>query len=77
MRYLGPKNRIARRAGTDLGLKTSGSKSHARLLKKLTVPPGQHGLNKRRKTSERGFQLREKQKLRFIFGLSKKKRKKY
>lgn len=77
MRYLGPKNRIARREGTDLGLKTPGSKSHARLLKKLNVPPGQHGLSKRRKTSERGFQLREKQKLRYIFGLSEKQLKRY
>jgi small subunit ribosomal protein S4 len=77
MRYLGPKNRIARRDNTDLGLKTPGSKSHARLLKKLSVPPGQHGLNKRRKTSERGVQLREKQKLRYIFGLAEKQMKKY
>lgn len=77
MRYLGPKNRIARREATDLGLKTPGSKSHGRLLKKLNVPPGQHGLSKRRKTSERGFQLREKQKLRYIFGLSEKQLKKY
>ena len=42
MRYLGPKNRISRREGVDLELKTVGSKSHARLLKKLNVPPGQH-----------------------------------
>lgn len=77
MRYLGPKNRISRRENTDLGLKTPGSKSHARLLKKLNIPPGQHGLNKRKKTSERGIQLREKQKLRFIFGLAEKQLKKY
>ncbi|MFH0979612.1 MAG: 30S ribosomal protein S4 [Candidatus Roizmanbacteria bacterium] len=77
MRYTGPKNRIARREGTDLGLKTPGSKSHTRLLNKLNVLPGQHGVRTRRKISERGFQLREKQKLRFIFGLSEKQLKNY
>lgn len=77
MRYTGPKNRIARREATDLGLKTPGSKSHTRLLNKLNVLPGQHGVRTRRKISERGFQLREKQKLRFIFGLSEKQLKNY
>ncbi len=77
MRYTGPKNRIARREATDLGLKTLGSKSHARLLKKLNVLPGQHGTRGRRKVSERGFQLREKQKLRSIFGLTERQLKNY
>ena len=77
MRYTGPKNRISRREGVDLELKTVGSKSHARLLKKLGVPPGQHGLRKRRKVSERGTQLREKQKLRYIFGVTEKQLKNY
>jgi len=77
MRYLGPKNRISRREGMDLELKTVGSKSHARLLKKLNVPPGQHGVRKRKKVSERGTQLREKQKLRFMFGITEKQLKKY
>lgn len=77
MRYKGPKNRIARREGVDLGLKTLGSKNHARLLKKLNVRPGQHGTVSRRKVSERGLQLREKQKLRYIFGLSEKQLKNY
>ena len=77
MRYTGPKNRIARRQGVDLGLKTPGSKSHARLLKKIAVPPGQHGLNKRRKISERGNQIRETQKLRFMFGVTAKQLKNY
>ncbi len=77
MRYTGPKNRIARREATDLGLKTLGSKSHARLLKKLNVLPGQHGTRGRRKVSERGFQLREKQKLRAIFGLTERQLKNY
>lgn len=78
MRYLGPKNRIARREGIDLGLKTPGSKSHARLLKKLNVPPGQHGGRAgRRKISERAVQLREKQKLRYLFGLTERQLKNY
>ncbi len=77
MRYTGPRNRIARREGVDLGLKTPGSKSHARLLRKINISPGQHGAKRKRKVSERGFQLREKQKLRFIFGLTEKKLKKY
>ncbi len=77
MRYLGSKNRIARREAMDLGLKTPGSKSHARLLKRLNVLPGQHGTRGRRKVSERGVQLREKQKLRFIFGMTESQLKKY
>lgn len=77
MRYLGPKNRIARREGMDLGLKTFGSKSQNRLLNKLNIPPGQHGVKKRKKISERALQLREKQKLRYMFGLSEKQLKNY
>lgn len=77
MRYLGPKNRIARREGMDLGLKTPGSKSQNRLLNKLNIPPGQHGIKKGKKISERAFQLREKQKLRYMFGLSEKQLKNY
>ncbi len=77
MRYTGPKNRIARREGVDLGLKTPGTKSHNRLLKKLNIIPGQHGVKGKRKLSERGIQLREKQKLRFIFGITEKQLKRY
>jgi small subunit ribosomal protein S4 len=39
-------------------------------MRLLTVPPGQHGANRRRKTSEMGRQLREKQKLKFMFGVN-------
>lgn len=77
MRYSGPKNRLARRQGIDLGLKTPGSKSHARLLKKLNLVPGQHGAKTRRKFSERALQLLEKQKLRFTFGISESQLKNY
>lgn len=77
MRHIGPRNRIARRQGVDLGLKTVGTKAHARLLRKLNVPPGQHGIRTRKKISEHGFQLKEKQKLRFIFGVTENQLKKY
>ncbi len=77
MRYTGPRNRLARREGVDLGLKTPGSKSHARLLKKLNVRPGQQGLKGKRKITEHATQLQEKQKLRYMFGLSEKQLKKY
>jgi len=77
MKYTGPKNRLARREGMDLGLKTPGSKSHTRLLKKLTVPPGQHGVQRRKKISEHASQLREKQKLRTMFGINETQMKKY
>ncbi|MCL4374379.1 30S ribosomal protein S4 [Patescibacteria group bacterium] len=77
MRYTGPKNRLARREGMDLALKTAGSKAQARLLKKLNVAPGQHGSRGRRKVSDYGKQLREKQKLRYMFGLSAKQLKNY
>lgn len=72
MRYTGSKNKVARREGMDMGMKTPGSKAQASLLRKLTILPGQHGTARRRKTSERGRQLREKQKIKFMFGVSEK-----
>ena len=77
MRYTGPRNRIARREGIDLGFKTPGSKSHERLLKKLNVPPGQQGMRRRRKISDHSRQLREKQKLRYLFQVTERQLKKY
>ncbi|MBI4058412.1 30S ribosomal protein S4 [Candidatus Gottesmanbacteria bacterium] len=68
-RYRGPKNRIARREGIDLGMKTPGSKAHASLLRRLNVPPGQHGVKGRRKPSGYGIQLREKQKAKRMYGM--------
>lgn len=70
MRYTGSKNKVARRENADLGLKTLGSQSHSSLLRKLAITPGQHGGKRRRKVSERARQLREKQKLRYMFGIS-------
>lgn len=77
MRYIGPKNRIARQEGVDLELKTVGTKSHARLIKKLNIKPGQHGASRRKKLTGYGTQLREKQKLKRIYGLTEKKLKNY
>lgn len=68
-RYLGPKNRLARKEGIDLGLKTVGSKAHASLLRRLNIPPGQHGPKGKRKQSEFGIQLREKQKVKRMYGV--------
>ncbi|KKU83172.1 30S ribosomal protein S4 [Candidatus Gottesmanbacteria bacterium RIFCSPLOWO2_01_FULL_49_10] len=67
-RYTGPTNRISRREGVDLGFKTVGTKAHAMLLKRLNVPPGAHGSKGRRKLSGFGEQLREKQKVKRMYG---------
>lgn len=72
-RYRGPKNRLARREGADLGLKTVGGDAHGELLKRLKVTPGQHGhKHSRRKTSDYATQLREKQKTKRIYGILEK-----
>jgi len=76
-RYTGPRNRLARREGVDLGLKTVGSNAHAQLLKRLKIIPGQHGQKGRRKSSEFALQLREKQKVKHIYGILEKQFKKY
>lgn len=65
-RFTGPKNKIARRFGLDLGLKTNPAK----VARRLTQAPGVHGPNRRPKTpSSFGRQLIEKQKAKFIYGL--------
>src|SRR3990167_9977055 len=77
MRYTGPKNRLSRKEGIDLGLKTVGSKSHANLLKKIKILPGQHGTGRFKKLTEYGYQLRENQKLKRMYGLTAKQMKNY
>ena len=65
-RYIGPKNKLARRFGVNLGLKTNAAK----VARRLSQVPGVHGPNKRRRSkSTYGKQLDEKQKARFIYGL--------
>lgn len=66
-RYIGPKCKLSRREGTDLQLK-SGVKSFDVKTKKHAKAPGQHG-QPRAKQSEYSLQLREKQKVRRIYGV--------
>lgn len=67
-RYTGPKNKLARKIGEDLGLKTNALK----VAKRLTILPGQHGAKGRRKISDYGKQLKEKQKVKYIYGILEK-----
>lgn len=76
-RYTGPRNRLSRREGIDLGLKTTGSQAQTSLLRRMKIPPGQHGQKGTRKTSDYGKQLREKQKVKRIYGLLEKQFRKY
>lgn len=65
-RYIGPSCKLSRRAGTDLLLKGRGRSLETKC--KLDTPPGQHGARKPR-LSDYALQLREKQKLRQMYGL--------
>lgn len=76
-RYTGAKNRLARREGADLSLKTVGSAAHASLLRKLAIPPGIHGQKRVRRMSDYGIQLRAKQKAKRIYGLLEKQFRRY
>ena len=66
-RYIGPKLKLSRREGTDLQLK-SGVKAYDVKTKKSGRAPGQHG-NSQNKTSEYASQLREKQKVKRMYGV--------
>lgn len=66
-RYTGPKCKLARREGTDLFLKSARRSLDSKC--KLDVKPGQHGQKSGMRMSDYGNQLREKQKLRRIYGL--------
>ncbi len=67
-RFTGSKNKLARRIGEDLGLKTNAVKV-ARVIQNR---PGQHGAKGRRKMSGFGEQLKEKQKVKYIYGVTEK-----
>ena len=66
-RYLGPKAKLSRREGTDLFLKSArrpiGDKA------KFDSKPGQHGRTSGTRTSDFGLQLREKQKVKRMYGV--------
>ncbi|HHF5092235.1 TPA: 30S ribosomal protein S4 [Haemophilus influenzae] len=65
-RYLGPKLKLSRREGTDLFLKSGVRAIDSKC--KIDTAPGQHGVRKPR-LSDYGSQLREKQKVRRIYGI--------
>ena len=67
-RYIGPKCKLSRREGTDLQLK-SGVKPFDVKTKKANKAPGQHGAARGGKQSEYSLQLREKQKVRRMYGV--------
>ena len=64
-RYTGPKSKIARRFGEAIF-------GPDKVLSKKNYPPGQHGNNRRRKTSEYGLMLAEKQKAKYTYGVLEK-----
>ena len=64
-RYTGPKSKIARRFGEAIY-------GPDKVLSKRNFPPGQHGNNRRRKTSEYGVMLAEKQKAKYTYGVLEK-----
>ena len=61
-RYIGPKSRISRRFGEPIF-------GPDKVLAKRNFPPGQHGNDRRRKQSEYGLQLAEKQKAKYTYGV--------
>ncbi len=64
-RYIGPKTRIARKFGEPIF-------GADKVLSKKNYPPGQHGNSRKRKTSEYGIQLKEKQKAKYTYGVLEK-----
>src|SRR5208282_6689709 len=66
-RYIGPKCKLSRREGTDLFLKSSRRSLDSKC--KLDSKPGQHGRTSGARTSDYGNQLREKQKVKRMYGI--------
>lgn len=67
-RYTQPRTKLMRKIGLDLGLRTSSAK----VARRLSVLPGFHGRKGRRKLSDFGTQLLEKQKVRIMYGVMEK-----
>ena len=74
-RYTGPKCKLSRREGTDLFLKSARRSLDSKC--KLESKPGQHGRTSGSRTSDFGLQLREKQKLKRMYGVLEKQFRKY
>jgi len=69
-RYTGPTCKLARREGMDLSLKSPARGLDSKC--KLNQPPGQHGDSRRQRLSDYALQLREKQKVRRMYGVLEK-----
>ena len=69
-RYTGPTCKLSRREGVDLGLKSPARGLESKC--KLGQVPGQHGASRRQRLSDYALQLREKQKVRRIYGVLEK-----
>jgi len=74
-RYLGPKGKLTRREGTDLFLKSARRAIGDKV--KLESKPGQHGRTSGSRTSDFGLQLREKQKVKRMYGVLEKQFRRY
>ncbi|GAA4415532.1 30S ribosomal protein S4 [Advenella faeciporci] len=74
-RYTGPKCKLSRREGIDLFLKSARRSLDSKC--KLDSKPGQHGRTSGARTSDYGLQLREKQKLKRMYGVLEKQFRKY
>ena len=66
-RYIGPKAKLSRREGTDLFLKSARRSLDSKC--KLDTKPGQHGMKSGARMSDYGNQLREKQKVKRMYGI--------
>lgn len=74
-RYIGPKCKLSRREGTDLSLKSARRGLDSKC--KLDSKPGQHGRISGARTSDYGLQLREKQKVKRMYGVLEKQFRRY
>src|SRR5690554_2488384 len=74
-RYIGPKCKLSRREGTDLFLKSARRSLDSKC--KFESKPGQHGRTSGSRTSDFGLQLREKQKLKRMYGVLEKQFRRY
>ena len=64
-RYIGPKAKIARKFGENI----FGNAKISKILERKNYSPGQHGQSRRRRPSNYGLQLKEKQKIKYMYGL--------